>query len=73
MSSRITDIEDAIKARLSAVITGVPNLVKVMPKADGSTVDVPVRIESYPRQPSEQTLVALASSGAVVVRYTGSK
>ncbi len=73
MPGRITRIEESIKTRLGAVITGVPNLVKVMPKTDGSTVEVPVKIDSYPRQPSEQILVSLASSGAVVVRYTGSK
>ena len=38
MPGRITRIEESIKTRLGAVITGVPNLVKVMPKTDGSTV-----------------------------------
>ena len=73
MSSLITDIEESIKARLGAEITDVPPLVKIMRKLDNSTVEVPVRIESYPRNPSEQVLITLATSGAIVVRYTGSK
>lgn len=70
--SIIVDIEEALKDRLAADIEGVAALTKVMVKADGSQVTVPIRIESYPKQPSEQILIALASSGAVVVRYTGS-
>ena len=70
--SSIVAIEEAIKDRLGAEIEGVPALVKLMPQLDGSLIDVPIRIESYPKQPSEQILIALAASGAVVVRYTGS-
>jgi hypothetical protein len=70
--SIIVAIEEALKDRLAADIQGLAALEKVMAKPDGSQVTVPIRIESYPKQPSEQILLALASSGAVVVRYTGS-
>ncbi|NMW18035.1 MAG: hypothetical protein HKK66_03215 [Chlorobiaceae bacterium] len=73
MQSVIDDIEGALKSRLQEEITGLPALVKTLQKPDGTTVDVPVKVESYPRQPSEQLLVTLATSGALVVRYTGSK
>lgn len=71
--SAIVEIEDALKDRLAATIEGVPDLVRMMRKADGSLESVPVKIESYPKQPSEQLLLTLAESGSVVVRYTGSK
>jgi Gp37 protein len=71
--SVIVDIEDALKDRLAATIAGVPDLVRQMRKADGTLEAVPVRIESYPKQPSEQLLLTLAESGAVVLKYTGSK
>ena len=69
----ITEIEEALKSRLMAEIVGLPDLVKSMRMQDGSLSDVPVKVESYPRQPSEQMLISLANTGALVVRYTGSK
>ena len=71
--SSIADIEDAIKARLTETIAGVDDLVRSVPKPDGSTVEVLVQVKSYPKKPSEQTLKSLASAGAVLVRYAGSK
>ncbi len=70
--SVIVDIEEALKDRLGATIAGVPALVRLMRKTDNSVEAVPVKIESYPKQPSDQLLLTLAESGAVVVRYTGS-
>ena len=71
--STIVEVEEALKARLSATIEGVPDLVRQMRKTDGTLEAVPVKIESYPKQPSEQLLLTLAESGAVVFKYTGSK
>lgn len=69
----IADIEDAIKARLTATIAGIDDLVRSVPKPSGSPVLVPVQVKSYPKRPSEQTLKSLAAAGAVLVRYAGSK
>jgi len=71
--NKIVAIEESIKARLQAEIAGVPALVKLMPVVEGSAVEAPVKVESYPSNPSEQLLNTLASTGAVVVRYVGSK
>ncbi len=71
--SIIVDVEEALKDRLAAEIEGVPALVKIMPVLDGDPVVAPVRVESYPSNPSEQLLLQLATAGAVVVRYAGSK
>lgn len=69
----IDAVEDAIKDRLTAEIAGVADLVRSVPKPDGSSVQVPVQVKSYPKKPSEQTLKSLAAAGAVLVRYAGSK
>lgn len=69
----ISVVEDAIKDRLTAAIAGVDDLVRSVPKPDGSSVQVPVQVKSYPKKPSEQTLKSLAAAGAVLVRYAGSK
>ncbi len=69
----IKQIEDAVKVRLSAEITGITPLQKAMRKPDGTVEMVPVKVESYPKNPNEQTLLMLAESGAIVVRYAGSK
>jgi len=71
--SVIVAIEEAIKDRLQAEIEGVPELIKMMPVLDGDPIVAPVRVESYPSNPSEQLLLQLAQTGAVVVRYVGSK
>ena len=73
MPGSITHIEESIKSRLGAEIEGVPALVKQMPVIDGSVVEAPVKVESYPSNPSEQLMLQLAQTGAVVVRYVGSK
>ena len=69
----ISVVEDAIKARLTEAIAGVDDLVRSVPKPDGSSVQVPVQVKSYPKKPSEQTLKSLAVAGTVLVRYAGSK
>lgn len=69
----ISVVEDAIKARLTETIDGVDNLVRSVPKPDGTTAQVPVEVKSYPKKPNEQTLKSLAAGGAVLVRYAGSK
>jgi hypothetical protein len=69
----IVEIEESIKYRLQAEIDGVPALIKMMPVLEGDPVVAPVRVESYPSNPSEQLLLQLAQTGAVVVRYVGSK
>lgn len=71
--SVIVEIEEAIKGRLRAELDGVPALVRMMPVLDGDPVEVPVKVESYPSSPSEQLLLQLAQTGAVVVRYMGSR
>lgn len=70
---QIADIEQALIDRLRAEIEGVDPLVKSLAGPDGSVVDVPVQIKSYPSSPTESTLKTLAAAGAVLVRYTGSR
>jgi hypothetical protein len=69
----IAAIEQALKDRLLEDIDGIDQLVKLVTKPDGTKVEVPVQVKSYPRKPSEQTLKTLSSAGAVLVRYAGSK
>lgn len=71
----ISAIESALKSRLEKDLAaeGIDPLQRTMAKADGSSVAVPVPVRSFPRKPSETTLKTLSASGAVLVRYAGSK
>jgi len=69
----ITGTERAIIARLQADLIGIEPLTRTVRKGDGSTVEAPIKVESYPKKPQKGTLKTLAASGAVLVRYTGSK
>ena len=69
----ITSIEDALKTRLAEDIDGIDPLQRMMAKPGGQSVAVPVKISSYPRKPTESVLKSLSASGAVLVRYAGSR
>ena len=71
--SRIGIIEQAIKLRLEDAIDNLHPLARSIKKQDGSTVEVPLAVESYPDKPTTSKLKSLASSGAVLVRYAGSR
>jgi hypothetical protein len=70
---RITDTEQGIISRLMEEIDGVDPLTRARALGDGTIVQVPVRVESYPANPSAASLKMLSASGAVLVRYAGSK
>lgn len=70
---QIINIESQIKGRLTADLPGVERLVKTVSKPDGSTVDVPLKVGSYPKKPTESGLKTLAAAGAVLTRFVGSR
>ena len=72
---QITDIEQALIARLQADLgeDGPAVITRTMAGPDGDPIEVPVQIKSYPPKPNDLTLKTLAASGAVLVRYSGSK
>jgi hypothetical protein len=72
---QITDIEQALITRLQAELgeDGPALITRSMAGPAGTPVTVPVPIKSYPSKPNDQALKTLASSGAVLVRYFGSK
>lgn len=68
----IKDIEQDLRDRLVADIPGVPALVRVMRKSGGEAVEVPLKVASYPKRPTQNDIVTLANAGAVLTRYAGS-
>jgi hypothetical protein len=71
----INNIEQALITRLQDDLgaTGPDQITRSMAGPAGTPVTVPVPIKSYPSKPNDLTLKTLASSGAVLVRYSGSK
>jgi len=70
--SLITDISDALIARLSAPVAGADDLV-VVRKRGGVDTPVPLPVEAYPSKVTETEINRLSSEGAVLVRYMGQK
>ncbi len=68
-------MELALIARLQADLgeDGPAAITRTMAGPDGNPITVPVQIKSYPSKPNDLTLKTLAASGAVLVRYSGSK
>jgi hypothetical protein len=72
--SRIIAIEEAIKDRLGAELTGIPLLARDVDKgASSSVVVVPMKIESFPDRLTADVLKSLAAAGSILVRYVGSR
>lgn len=71
--NRITTVEDELVARLQIDTTEFPRLSMMRKRSDGTQVDVPVKVEGYPAKLSVDYLKRLGQSGAVLVRYAGSK
>jgi len=71
----IARVENAIKSRLLDDLTaaGINALVVDRKRPNGSVVSVPVAIESFPDNPTEADLKRFGASGAVLVRYVGSR
>ena len=73
MTGQIEQIELGIIERLGADIDGVDPITRQRATIDGGSVAAPVQIKSYPAIPSESSLKSLSASGALLVRYTGSR
>lgn len=69
---QIRDIELQLQERLLAQIAGVDRLSKQTAGLHGR-VDVPLKVASYPKKPTESSLKTLAAAGAVLTRFVGSK
>jgi len=70
---QIVNIEDQIRGRLTADLPGVDRLVKSARRLDGTLVEVPLKVASYPKKPTENGLKTLAAAGAVLTRFVGSR
>lgn len=69
----IAEIEQSIIERLGADIDGFEPLTRPRGTADGTIVNAPVQIKSFPSNPSSTAIKSLSASGAVLVRYIGSR
>jgi hypothetical protein len=66
-------IELGIIDRLGAAIDGIESITRQRATSDGRFIDAPVQIKSYPAHPNDTSLKSLSASGALLVRYTGSR
>jgi hypothetical protein len=70
---QISEIELELQGRLKAEVQGFANLARLLASPGGGMVEVPVRVASYPKQPTEAGLKSIAAAGAVLTRYVGSR